>query len=88
MSSALDVISAVLGSLKDVSLSFIEEANLIAVITGCMEDNDETVRQSAFGVLGDMAQYCFAAVKPHVNRFAVLCIKYVNIEWGCIAAIM
>ena len=80
LSSALDVISTVVGSLKEDALPLIEQSNLISVITGCMEDNDDSVRQSAFGVLGDLAQYCYVAIKSYVKQFVMLCVKYMNIE--------
>lgn len=80
LSSSLDVISTVVGSLKDAALPLIEQSNLISVITGCMEDNDDSVRQSAFGVLGDLAQYCYASIKRYVRQFVMLCVKYMDLE--------
>ena len=50
------------------------------MITGCMEDNDDSVRQSAFGVLGDLAQYCYASIKGYVRQFVMLCVKYMDLE--------
>ena len=80
LSSSLDVISTVVGSLKDAALPLIEQSNLISVITGCMEDNDDSVLQSAFGVLGDLAQYCYASIKGYVRQFVMLCVKYMDLE--------
>lgn len=80
LSSSLDVISSIVGSLKESIQPLVEEYNLISVLTGCMEDNDAEVRQAAFGVLGDLAQYCFVVVKPHIKPFVMLCVKYMNVE--------
>ena len=80
LSSALDVISSIIGVLKEQSLPLIQSSNLIAVMAGSMEDNDDVVRQAAFGVLGDMAQYCYEAVKGHLPQFTQLCVKYMDIE--------
>ena len=80
LSSSLDVISTVVGSLKDAALPLIAQSNLISVIPGCMEDNDDSVLQSAFGVLGDLAQYCYASIKGYVRQFVMLCVKYMDLE--------
>ena len=67
--------------MKESVQPLVEEYNLISVLTGCMEDNDADVRQAAFGVLGDLAQYCYVVVKPHVKTFVMLCVKYMNVEY-------
>ena len=82
LSSSLDVISSIIGSLKESVQPLVEEYNLISVLTGCMEDNDAYVRQAAFGVLGDLAQYCYIVVKPHIKTFVMLCVKYMNVEYA------
>ena len=84
LASALDVISVVIGVLKDQSLSLIQSSNLLAVMVASMDDNDEVVRQSAFGVLGDIAQYCFVAIQDHLAQFTQLCVKHMNIEYAII----
>ena len=47
---------------------------------GCMDDNDDCVRQSAFAVLGDLSQFCFEAVRPFFKSFTMLCVKHMNVE--------
>ena len=81
LASSLDVISVVIGVLKEQSLSLIQSTNLLAVMASSMDDNDEIVRQSAFGVLGDIAQYCYAAIQDHLAQFTQLCVKHMNIEY-------
>ena len=80
VSSSLDVISSVIGSLREGALKLVQESNLVSVVMGCMDDNDDCVRQSAFAVLGDLSQFCFEAVRPFFKSFTMLCVKHMNVE--------
>ena len=80
VSSALDVISSVVGSLRDKAVKLVLDSNLVSVVMGCMDDNDDCVRQSAFAVFGDLCQYCFEVVRPHSKSFTMLCVKHMNVE--------
>ena len=81
ISSSLDVISSVIGSMREQTIPLVEKSNLITMTIGFMEDGDDTVRQSAFSILGDLAQHCFATIRPHVKQFVMLCVKYMDIEF-------
>ena len=80
VSSALDVISSVIGSLREQALKLITDSNLVSVVMGSMDDCDDCVRQSAFAVFGDLSQYCFEAVRPHYKSFTMLCVKHMIVE--------
>lgn len=81
ISSSLDVISSIIGSMQEQIAPLAEKGNLISMVMSFMEDNDDVVRQSAFSVLGDLAQHCFQSIRPHVKQFVHLCVKYMNIEY-------
>lgn len=80
LTSSLDVISSVIGSLRQDAQPLVESSNLVSVMIGCMEDNDPSVRQSAFALLGDLSQYCFPVVSDHYKQFIALCVQYMNLE--------
>ena len=81
ISSSLDVISSVIGSMREQAIPLVEKSNLITMTMSFMEDSDDTVRQSAFSILGDLAQHCFSSIRPHVKQFVMLCVKYMDIEY-------
>ncbi|CBK24079.2 uncharacterized protein [Blastocystis hominis] len=81
ISSSLDVISSVIGSMREQAMPLVEKSNLITMTMSFMEDSDDTVRQSAFSILGDLAQHCFPSIRPHVKQFVMLCVKYMDIEY-------
>lgn len=61
-------------------MKLVLDSNLVSVVMGCMDDNDDCVRQSAFAVFGDLCQYCFEVVRPHSKSFTMLCVKHMNVE--------
>lgn len=81
LTSSLDVISSVVGSLREAAQSLIENSNLLSVMTCCINDIDDSVRQSAFGLLGDITQYCFNVIANNYKQFIVLCVQHINIEY-------
>lgn len=82
LTSSLDVISSVVGSLQASAQPLIEQSNLVSVMVNCMNDNDPNVRQSAFGLLGDMVINCFPVLSDQFAGILKLCVEHMNLEWG------
>ena len=80
LTSSLDVISSVIGSLQQNAQGLIEQSNLFSVMVNCMNDNDPAVRQSAFALLGDISQYCFPVLNGHHANLIKLCVEHMNLE--------
>ncbi|KAL7625534.1 hypothetical protein AAE478_004754 [Parahypoxylon ruwenzoriense] len=74
--TSLDLLSAIIQALDPVKSSkLVQESQpaFFELLTFCMEDPTDEVRQSAYALLGDCAKYVFAQLEPSLpNVFSVL----------------
>ncbi|KAI5867177.1 armadillo-type protein [Durotheca rogersii] len=74
--TSLDLLSAIIQALdRSKSAKLVQESQpaFFELLTFCMEDPTDEVRQSAYALLGDCAKYVFAQLEPSLpNIFSVL----------------
>lgn len=79
-SFSLDVISALLSVLRADALPLVDTYNLISIVLSACDAADPNIRQSAFALVGDLAQFCFPAVQPFLKQFVELCVRHVDLK--------
>jgi transportin-1 len=74
---SLDLISSVICALGPLSIHFLDE-KLMHVLPSCLQERNSSVRQSAAGVVGDLAMNCFDYIKGFSDSFVNLLIPLVD----------
>jgi len=72
---SLDLISGIIEALGPNVESLIHQSNLFVLLKRCMQDRDYDVRQSAFGVVGDMAKTVIGHLRHMLNEYMPILIK-------------
>lgn len=70
---SLDLVSGIIEGLGPNVESLVADSNLLSLLFRCMQDQTEDIRQSAFGLVGDLARTCIGHLRPVLaNYIAVL----------------
>ncbi|KAK6434092.1 hypothetical protein LTR95_009724 [Oleoguttula sp. CCFEE 5521] len=83
--TSLDLLSAIIQSLSEpqaVALTSSSEPNMLELLTYCMRDPNNDVRQSAYALLGDSAIYIFPLLAPHLPPILELVITQLDLSQG------
>ncbi|KAK9422170.1 putative Importin N-terminal domain-containing protein [Seiridium unicorne] len=81
--TSLDLLSAIIQALeKQKSAQLIKESSLpvFELLTFCMEDPADEVRQSAYALLGDCAKYIFGELRGSLNSIFPVLLKQLDLE--------
>lgn len=81
--TSLDLLSAIIQALdKQKSSQLVRESSLpvFELLTFCMEDPTDEVRQSAYALLGDCAKYVFGELQPSLNNILPVLLKQLDFE--------
>jgi len=72
---SLDLLSGVIEALQRNIEPLVHNSSLLPLLKQCMNDRNYDVRQSAFGVVGDLAKICVNQLRPAIPEFMPLLIK-------------
>lgn len=81
--TSLDLISAIVQALEgDKSVELMENAPhpFFELLSFCMEDPADDVRQSAYALLGDCAKYLFPRLQQHLATMLPILLKQLDID--------
>lgn len=81
--TSLDLLSAIIQALdKQKSAQLIRESTLpvFELVTFCMEDPADEVRQSAYALLGDCAKYIFGELQASLGNVLPVLLKQLDLE--------
>jgi hypothetical protein len=72
---SLDLISGIIEALGPQVEPLIAQPNVLALLKKCMQDRDYDVRQSSFGVVGDLAKTVINLLRPVLHEYMPILIK-------------
>ncbi|KID83732.1 Armadillo-like helical [Metarhizium guizhouense ARSEF 977] len=81
--TSLDLLSAIiqaLGEEKSTELVKTSPQPFFELLTFCMEDPADEVRQSAYALLGDCANYVYPLMQPHLRSILPIAIKQLDLD--------
>jgi hypothetical protein len=80
--TSLDLLSAIIQSLGDKSSELVKTSPqpFFELLTFCMEDPADEVRQSAYALLGDCANYVYVLMQPHLDTILPIAIKQLDLD--------
>ncbi|KID70257.1 Importin subunit beta-2 [Metarhizium brunneum] len=81
--TSLDLLSAIvqaLGEEKSTELVKTSPQPFFELLTFCMEDPTDEVRQSAYALLGDCANYVYPLMQPHLRSILPIAIKQLDLD--------
>ncbi|KAI9863437.1 MAG: hypothetical protein M1813_003879 [Trichoglossum hirsutum] len=81
--TSLDLLSAVIQALepeKSADLLAASQPNFFELLTFCMEDPSNDVRQSSYALLGDCAIYVFAQLQPFLPTLLPILSEQLNLD--------
>ncbi|KAI0124246.1 armadillo-type protein [Xylariales sp. AK1849] len=81
--TSLDLLSAIIQALdKQKSAQLVKESTLpvFELLTFCMEDPSDEVRQSAYALLGDCAKYVFGELQGSLNSIFPVLLKQLDLD--------
>ncbi|KAI1861220.1 hypothetical protein JX265_008565 [Neoarthrinium moseri] len=81
--TSLDLLSAIIQALdKQKSAQLVKESSLpvFELLTFCLEDPADEVRQSAFALLGDCAKYVFGELQSSLNNVVPVLLKQLDLD--------
>ncbi|KJK76983.1 Importin subunit beta-2 [Metarhizium anisopliae BRIP 53293] len=81
--TSLDLLSAIiqaLGKEKSTELVKTSPQPFFELLTFCMEDPADEVRQSAYAILGDCANYVYPLMQPHLRSILPIAIKQLDLD--------
>ncbi|PNY29515.1 Importin subunit beta-2, partial [Tolypocladium capitatum] len=81
--TSLDLLSAVIQALegeKSVELIKNSPQPFFELLSFCMEDPTDEVRQSAYALVGDSAKYLFPQLQPHVPTMIPILLKQLDMD--------
>lgn len=76
----LDLIGGMAEGLGSSIAPLVVKSRCRLLLRECLRDEDDDVRQSAFGVLGDLAKYCIVHLKPNLNELLKIISDNLDIE--------
>ncbi|KAK2603790.1 hypothetical protein QQS21_003992 [Conoideocrella luteorostrata] len=81
--TSLDLLSAIIQALgEDRSTELVKNSPqpFFELLTFCMEDPADEVRQSAYALLGDCARYVYPLMQPHLNAILPIALKQLDLD--------
>ncbi|KAG9250408.1 armadillo-type protein [Emericellopsis atlantica] len=81
--TSLDLLSSIIQALnRDKSRELVSQSgqNFFELLTLCMGDPMDDVRQSAFALLGDCAKFAFPQLQPHLPNMIPLQVKQLELD--------
>lgn len=72
---SLDLLSGIIEALGPNVESLIAQSKMLILLKKCMLDREYDVRQSAFGVVGDVAKTCIAQLRGVLNDYMPILVK-------------
>ncbi|CAK7208592.1 hypothetical protein SCUCBS95973_000154 [Sporothrix curviconia] len=81
--TSLDLISAIIQALTDEKASILvtgTQPAFFELLSFCLEDPTDEVRQSAFAVLGDCAKFVFAQLQPCLDTILPILLKQLDMD--------
>jgi transportin-1 len=75
---SLDLLSGIIEGLGPNVESLVSESNLLALLYQCMQDSMADVRQSAFGVVGDLSKTCIGHMRTILGDYIRVLIFHLN----------
>ncbi|KAI1334778.1 armadillo-type protein [Xylariaceae sp. FL0016] len=81
--TSLDLLSAIVQALeREKSAKLVEESQpaFFELLTFCMEDPTDEVRQSAYALLGDCAKYVYGQLKPALSNVFPILLKQLDLD--------
>ncbi|KAJ4459324.1 putative Importin subunit beta-2 [Paratrimastix pyriformis] len=67
IASPLDLVAGIVEALKEPCVPLLAQTNIMALLQEAVKDDIPPIRQSGFGLLGDLAQYCYDFMAPHIG---------------------
>lgn len=83
---SLDLMSGIIEALGPSVEELIAKTNTLVLVKKCMLDREYDVRQSAFGVVGDMAKICIGQLRPVLGDYLVILIKNISSSGPSVAS--
>ncbi|GAB7349004.1 hypothetical protein MBLNU459_g7979t1 [Dothideomycetes sp. NU459] len=80
--TSLDLLSAIIQALdesRSSELAATAQPNFFVLLSYCMNDSNNDVRQSAYALLGDCAIYVFAQLQPYLTDIMEILIKQLDL---------
>ena len=81
--TSLDLLSAIIQVLEEekaVELVKTSPQPVVELLTFCMEDPADEVRQSAYALLGDCAKYLYSLIQPHLGAILPIALKQLDLD--------
>ncbi|KAG6035959.1 hypothetical protein E4U41_005875 [Claviceps citrina] len=81
--TSLDLLSAIIQALGEEPSTELVKGSpqpFFELLTFCMEDPADEVRQSAYALLGDCADYVYHLMQPHVNAILPIALKQLDLD--------
>ena len=81
--TSLDLLSAIIQALGNEQAAELVKTSphpFFELLTFCMEDPADEVRQSAYALLGDTANYMYSLMQPHLGTIMPIAIKQLDLD--------
>ncbi|KAJ9142708.1 Importin subunit beta-2 [Pleurostoma richardsiae] len=81
--TSLDLLSAIIQALEDEKAAELvtgTQPAFFELLSFCMEDPTDEVRQSAYALLGDCAKYVFPQLQPHLPQIMPILVKQLDLD--------
>ena len=81
--TSLDLLSAIIQALEEKQSAALvsgSQPQLFELLTFCMEDAENDVRQSSYALLGDCAKFVFPQLQPYLHTLLPLLIKQLDLD--------
>ncbi|KHO00542.1 Armadillo-like helical [Metarhizium album ARSEF 1941] len=81
--TSLDLLSAIIQALGEEKSSELVKTSpqpFFELLSFCMEDPADEVRQSAYALLGDCANYVYALMQPHLGSILPIALKQLDLD--------
>lgn len=81
--TALDLISAIIQALSNENATTLVQSSPVPffeLVSFCMEDVADEVRQSAYAVLGDCAKYVYPQLQPSLSKIFPILLKQLDMD--------
>ncbi|TYZ62117.1 hypothetical protein PybrP1_012104 [[Pythium] brassicae (nom. inval.)] len=77
---ALDLVSGIIEGLRGSSAALLAGSNILNIVLGCVGHEVLDVRQSAMGVVGDLAKHALAVLRPGLGHLLPVLIKNIDAD--------
>lgn len=80
--TSLDLLGSIVQALEDTKATALVEKSptFFELLSFCMEDPSDEIRQSAYAVLGDCAKYCFDQLKSSLPSIFPILLKQLDLD--------